>query len=262
MPGHFTHIYEARRVADWLAEQTSFNADDSPDEGWTPLNGGLDGLNVERAAQVMADWPKYTDLGAIGPDIFFFCQDYSSGPLAAAPFEDDTLMLAMAIYYWIDAAKEEDWEPLLILLAEVDQTFARIVRLLIKLQKLWQAFVDGWNATIGPFVDAAGAILDGLTGGILSQAAVVFQELFDGLKQIVEEELLTFKDIFSWFALKMRQGWDEKSFVWSDMLHYRKTNEMARNLLLEAKRQFDLNGDADQFAQFQAFALGWICHVG
>jgi len=262
MPGHFTHIYEARRVADWLAEQTSFNADDSPDEGWTPLHGGLDGLNVERAAQVMADWPKYTDLGAIGPDIFFFCQDYSSGPLAAAPFEDDTLMLAMAIYYWIDAAKEEDWEPLLILLAEVDQTFARIVRLLIKLQKLWQAFVDGWNATIGPFVDAAGAILDGLTGGILSQAAVVFQELFDGLKQIVEEELLTFKDIFSWFALKMRQGWDEKSFVWSDMLHYRKTNEMARNLLLEAKRQFDLNGDADQFAQFQAFALGWICHVG
>jgi hypothetical protein len=262
MPGHFTHIYAARRVADWLAQQQSFNADDNLDEGGQPLTGGLDGLDLPRAAKVMTDWPKYTNLGAIGPDIFFFCQDYGSGPLAAAPYEDDVLMLAMGIYYWIDTASEEDWEPLLILLAEVDQTFARIVRLLIKLKKLWDSFVAGWNATIGPFVDAVGNLLDGLTGGILSQAAVVFQELFDGLKQIAEEELLTFADIFSWFALKMRAGWDEKSFVWSDMLHYRKTNQMARNLFAEAKRQFDIDKNQDKFAQFQAFALGWICHVG
>jgi hypothetical protein len=262
MPGHFTHIYTARRVADWLARQKSFNPDDVGADGAALLLGGLDGIDPQRAAKVMADWPKFTNVGAIGPDLFFFCQDYSSGPLAAAPFQDDILMLAMRIYYWIDAARDLDWEPLLALIAEVDQTFAKIVRFLIKLQKIWDKFIEAWNATIGPFVNTLEKALDDLTGGILSQAGVALDELLTGLKQLAEEELLTFADIFSWFALKMRAGWDEKSFVWSDMLHYRNTNQMARNLFIEAKRQFDENHDETQFAQFQAFALGWICHVG
>src|SRR5262249_3365347 len=203
MPGHFTHIYTARRVADWLATQESFNPDDVGTEGSGVLRGGLDGLDPARAAKVMADWPKFVNIGAIGPDLFFFCQDYSSGPLAGAPFEDDILMLAMRIWYWVDAAKDDDWEPLLILLAEVDQTFAKIVRFRIKLQKIWQKFIDAWNATIGPFVNTLEKGLDDLTGGILSQAGVALDELLTGLKQLAEEELLSFADIFSWFALKM-----------------------------------------------------------
>jgi len=131
MPGHFTHVYTARRVADWLAEQDAFNPLDSvgSDGGSaSALLGGLDDL--------MKKWPIYTNIGSIGPDLFFFCQDYSSGPLAEFPYEDDLLMLAMAVYYWIDKARDEEWQPLLIILAEVDKTLARIVRLLIKLKKL------------------------------------------------------------------------------------------------------------------------------
>ncbi len=265
MPGHFTHIYTQRRVAAWLADQSAFNPDDAGDVDGLPappLTGGLLGIDPRRASELMTAWPTFAAVGAIGPDLFFFCQDYSSGPLAQFPFQDDLLMLAMRVAYWVDAARDANWEPLLALLAEVNQTFANIVRLLLKLQALWQQFVDVWDSTVGPLVSAADTALDDVTGGLVSAAGAAISELVDGLKQVAIEELSTFADVFSWFSLKMRVGWDEKSFVWSDMLHYRKTTQMARALLEEAERQYKLNGDQTQLAQFQAFALGWVCHVG
>lgn len=262
MPGHFTHVYTARRVADWISGQKEFNPLDTRDGADPVLTGGLDGLTPERCGYLMKKWPIYTNIGAIGPDLFFFCQDYSSGPLAEFQFQDDLIMLAMAIYYWVDKAKDEQWEPLLIILDSVDKTLARIVRFLIKLQKLWDEFIAVWNATIGPIVDSAEQLIDDLTGGLISSASQAFDQLINGLVKIAEEELVTFADIFSWFSLKMRVGWDEQAFVWSDMLHYRRTNQMARNLLAEAKSQFDADGDQDKYEQFQAFALGWICHLG
>ena len=265
MPGHFTHIYTQRRVAAWLAEQSSFNPDDVSNGEGPPaeqLTGGFLGIDAKRASEVMTSWPTFAAVGAIGPDLFFFCQDYSSGPLAEFQFQDDLLMLAMRVAYWIDSARDENWEPLLVLLAEVNQTFANIVRLLLKLQAIWQQFVDAWDATIGPLVSAANTALDDLTGGLVSAAGSAISELVDALEQVAIEELATFADVFSWFSLKMRVGWDEQSFVWSDMLHYRKTGQMARALLEEAQRQYQENGDETQFAQFQAFALGWVCHVG
>jgi hypothetical protein len=262
MPGHFTHVYTARRVAEWLSDQKIFNPLDEPADGFAGLEGGFLGLTPKRCGALMKKWPIYTNVGAIGPDLFFFCQDYSSGPLAAFEFQDDLLMLAMAAYYWVDHAKDEEWEPLLLILGEVDQTFASIVRLLIKLKKLWDEFVAAWDATIGPIVDTAAQVLDDLTGGVISALGDAIDQLVNGIVKIAEEELLTFADVFSWFSLKMRVGWDEQAFTWSDMLHYRHTNEMARNLMVEAKAQFDDDGDKDKFEQFQAFVLGWICHVG
>jgi len=265
MPGHFTHIYTQRRVAAWLAEQNSFNPDDVFERGEPrpqPLLGGFLGIDPRRASEVMTAWPTFATVGAIGPDLFFFCQDYSSGPLAEFQFQDDLLMLAMRVIYWIDEARDQDWEPILVLLAEINQTFADIIRLLLKLQKIWQQFMDVWNATVGPIVSAAETAIDDLTGGLVSAFSSAISELVGGLEQIVIDELATFTDVFSWSSLKMRVGWDEKAFVWSDMLHYRKTNQMARALLEEAQRQFDLDGDQTKFAQFQAFALGWVCHIG
>ena len=261
MPGHFTHVYTARQLAAWLAEQKTFNPLDQ-DDGVQRLLGGLQGLDPQRCSAVMTKWPIYTNVGAIGPDLFFFCQDYGSGPLAAFPFEDDLLMLAMAVYFWVDKAKDEEWEPLLVILAEVDQTFARIVRILIKLKKIWDDFVAAWDATIGPIVDAVEETIDTLTGGLLTAFQQALNELVLALEEVAEQELITFVDIFSWFSLKMRAGMDEQSFVWSDMLHYRKTTTMARNLFLEAQRQFDEDGDQDKLEQFQAFALGWVAHLG
>jgi hypothetical protein len=261
MPGHFTHIYTARRVADWLSGQRLFNPDDHGD-GVSPLTGELSGISPAEAARVMTAWPRFTAIGAIGPDLFFFCQDYGSGPLAKTSFEDDALMLAMTIAYWVDEAADNDYAPMIALLAEIDTTFAQVVRLLLQLEKIWKDFQQAWDATIGPIVSSVGAALDDLTGGLISEAGDAIDALAAALKQVVVQELTTFQDIFSWFSLKMRQGWDEQSFLWSDMLHYRRTTDMARNLLAEADSQFKEDNDAIKRDQFRAFALGWICHVG
>ena len=127
----------------------------------------------------MKKWEKFTAIGAIGPDIFYFCQDWNNdilGPLS------DELMLALATYYFIDTAKENDWEPLLVILDEANSQLADLLRFLIKLQKIWDDFVDGWNATIGPIVADIENLTDDLTGGVLSEFGVVLDELKLALK--------------------------------------------------------------------------------
>jgi len=181
MPGHFTHLYTQRQVAAWLAGQTSFNPDDvSGEQGVGRLTGGFLGIDPARASQVMTEWPTYAAVGAIGPDLFFFCQDYSSGPLAEFPFQDDLLMLAMRVAYWVDNDRDANYEPLLVLLAEVNQTFANIVRFLLKLQAIWDDFKAGWDATIGPIVSDITSALNDLTGGVIDAAGSALSELVDG----------------------------------------------------------------------------------
>jgi hypothetical protein len=253
MPGHFTHIYTARRVADLLV---SGDFQDWPDGVEIPYDQQLCG-------SVMREWEKFTAVGAIGPDLFYFSQDYNTEPIGE---RSDLLMLALATYYYFDAAKEDDWEPLLIILDEVSSTMAALLRLLIKLEKMWQSFVEGWDATIGPLVSAASDVLDDLTGGLISQFKVVVVELEVALKTIGEEELLTFKDIFGGFDTCVNKGWSENAFLWSDMSHYRRTTTMCHNLVKQAERLRTSTDDPKEnetrFRQFLAFALGYTTHVG
>jgi len=176
MPGHFTHIYTARRVADLLA---SGKFDD-----WTALGEGGDPVarfDPRTCGELMQKWEKFTAIGAIGPDLFFFSQDWNNEVLG--PISDD-IMLALAVADFFDAAKENDWEPVLVILAEVNSTLAGIIRLLIRLQKIWDDFVAVWNKTIGPFVEVAGEIADDLTGGILSEFGDAVQELLNAIETV------------------------------------------------------------------------------
>lgn len=272
MPGHFVHIYMARQVAAWLSGQSCFNPDDVAGSGRIgsggvddgvkgPLLGGLGGLGPERAAEIMERWPKFTALGAVGPDLFFYCQDYSKGAFTEHPFPDDLLMLAMGIVYAVRDGGEERMRPLLVLLAEANQVFAGIVRMMIKLESVWGEVVDAYNGSLDAIVSALGGVADDLTGGVVAQAKVAIENVLSGVKRAVVDEVASSEDFFASFAERTRNGWDERSFAWSDMLHYRKTSQMPRNLLLEAERQFGLDGDGDKREQFQAFALGWTCHV-
>ena len=146
MPGHFTHIYTARRVADLLA------SGDFTD--WPQMGAGGDAVShydPTTCGQLMHKWEKFTAIGAIGPDLFFFSQDWSNDILG--PRSDD-IMLALAVYYFFDAASEDDWEPILLILQDVNSTMTAIIRFLIKIQKIWNDFVTVWDNTIGPLVDA------------------------------------------------------------------------------------------------------------
>jgi hypothetical protein len=250
VPGHFTHIYTARRVADHLMNG------ELPD--WPEVGEGLLGHDPVALGEIMRDYEKFTAIGAIGPDLFYFSQDYNGLPLGPV---SDELMLALAVYYFFDKAKEEDWEPLLIILDQVNATMAALIRFLIKLQKIWQEFVDGWNATIGPIVADIENLADALTGGVLSEFAVVLKELQLALKMIAEEELLTFVDIFSMFDTCVQKGFDEKLFLWSDMSHYRRPSALCQAFVKQAKALAD-DGEEERSKQFLAFALGYMTHLG
>ena len=83
MPSHFTHIYTARRVADLLL---SGEFKDWPSGAGVPYDAVTCG-------KAMRDWEKFTAIGAIGPDIFYFSQDYNTPPIGK---HNDDLMLALA----------------------------------------------------------------------------------------------------------------------------------------------------------------------
>lgn len=246
MPGHFTHMYTARRVADHLLTA------DFPDWPEAAVR------DARACGQIMRDNEKFTAIGAIGPDLFYFSQDYNGLPLG--PISDE-LMFALAVYYFFDTAHEEDWEPLLIILDQVNATMAALIRFLIKLQKIWQTFVDGWNATIGPIVADIENLADALTGGVLSEFGVVLDELQLALKTIAEEELLTFVDIFTNFDTCVQKGFDEKLFLWSDMSHYRRPSALCQAFVKQADA-LAAAGKTTESEQFLAFSLGYMTHLG
>ncbi len=270
MPGPFTHIYTQRRVADLLQHGVT-DSFVRPDDDPLPEGRALDpdGLLLDPLTlqQAMADWPKFAALGAIGPDLCFFLQDYADPRIPC-----DEIMLALSLLYFLDDQNRIDEEhpladtdqALLAILAEVNETFADILRFILKIDHAWQAFVKVWDATIGPILDAAGKVLDDVTGGLLSELGDAFTELATALVAVGAEELLTEGDIFGWFALKMRKGYDEQAFLWSDMLHYRRTSRVPQRLFAHA-RDLIASSDAtdnEHGNQLLAYASGWVCHVG
>ena len=255
MPGHFTHIYTARRVAELLASGEF--------EDWPDLGGGGDAVTAydpRYCGELMQKWPKFTSVGAIGPDLFFFSQDWSNDILGP---RSDEIMLAMAVYYFFDAAKEDDYEPLLIILEDVDTTLTQFIRFLIKLQKIWNDFVEVWNKTIGPLVDTASELLDDLTGGLLNEFKGVLEQLLDAIEVIGVEELSTFVDLWGAMNTVVAKGYPEANFLWSDMTHYRRTGATCQALVRQAESLRDGTDDGEErFEQFLAYAMGWIVHVG
>ena len=255
MPGHFTHIYTARRVADLLVSGEFVD--------WPGFNGGGDAVNRYDpvfCGTIMRKWEKFTSVGAIGPDLFFFSQDWSNEILGP---RSDLIMLALATYYYFDAAKEDDWEPLLIILEEVNSTMAGIIRFLIRLDKIWKDFVKAWNKTVGPLVSAVGNLADDLSGGILSELKGALGELLIAIKEMGLLEITTFADMWGLMNTCVQKGWSEDSFLWSDMAHYRRTSATCQALVRQAEGMRDGTDQGEErFEQFLAFALGYIVHVG
>ncbi len=265
MPGAFTHIYAQRGMAKLLA------GNDITKDFIRPVDGALlepqvldpDGrmLGPAELAKAMADWPKFAALGAIGPDMFFFLQDYASPDIPC-----DEVMLGLSLLYYLDdqGRLDDPYEGLVAILGEINSTWAGILRLIIKLDTLWKKFVDKWNETVGPIMDKAGQVADDLAGGLLSELGDAFNELKNDLMAVGAEEVLTEGDIFSWFSLKMREGCDEQSFLWSDMLHYRRTGRVPQRLFAHARALLQSGEpiDREHGSQLLAYASGWVTHVG
>jgi hypothetical protein len=267
MPGPFTHIYTARRVSDLLTNPDALTHDfvRPTDDALAAIQNLAPELLAELGPQAcgakMQAWPKFTALGANGPDLFFFLQDYNN---IAIPC--DEVMLAMSLLYYLDDQKRlpDEYSGLVAILALVNSTWASILQFIIKLDQIWQNFLATWNATIGPILDAAGKVIDDLTGNLLSELGQAFTQLGNDLLALAAEEILSEGDIFGWFSLKMRKGYDEQAFLWSDMTHYRRTSIVPAQLIAHARRMM-ISRDPlvrEHADQLIAFALGWVCHVG
>lgn len=269
MPGPFTHIYTQRRLVDFLAASNGMGVSSAfvrPKDG--DLLGpqqldpaALDGLTPAECVKVMLAWPKFAALGAIGPDFFFFLQDYAQPQIPS-----DELMLALSLLYWLDdqGRLDDPWEGLLAIIGDITgNAFVTLLRFLIKLDKIWTKFIDKLQQLIGPILDAAGQLLDDLTGGLLNELGDLFTQIKNDIVTLIAEEALSWQDIFAFFSLKMRTGVDEQAFVWSDMTHYRLTSYFPRRLLAHARTLASSENpvDREHADQLTAYAVGWISHV-
>ena len=83
MPGPFTHIYTTRGAPDLLRGDiiegiVRLAGDDlAEDQTLAPELAAESGS--ARWAEIMRNWPTYTALGAVGPDLFFYRWRSSQG---------------------------------------------------------------------------------------------------------------------------------------------------------------------------------------
>ncbi|KAH6714841.1 hypothetical protein BKA61DRAFT_672825 [Leptodontidium sp. MPI-SDFR-AT-0119] len=208
MPGPFTHIYTARRVADFLNSENCtkefLRSRDStllPDQA---LAGDLiDSLGKRVCGNAMKTWEKFTAVGAIGPDIFFWLQDYNISQIPC-----DEIMLAMSLLYYLDdeGFLEDPFDGLLKILAKaVPDSWGKILMFIVRLHEIYVKFKEIWDSTVGELISKAGRAIDDALGGLLTSLGQILETLKNDIIALVAEELLTEADIFGWFSLKMRK---------------------------------------------------------
>ncbi len=168
---------------------------------------------LERAAQ---DHPAYVALGAIGPDMFFLLPDFKP-PAGSMLFGAADFI--RELYTWWD-----------------------------------ENFMEPWEDTLGPIADNTWDQLDAAaTGGLLGQLGDLAS---NGIAFLIAQlEILVTRqfDVFGILGSGVQEGFDEQTFFWSDMLHYRRTFAFGRTLYEKARA----SGDDRQLA----YALGWMSHL-
>jgi hypothetical protein len=159
--------------------------------------------------------PSYTALGAIGPDLFFLLPDFKP-PLGQMLWGAASTI--KDLYTWWD-----------------------------------DNFLDPWEDQIGPISANASDEVDALAGGLAGQLSQILSRAYQYLLDTVIVLATRQYDIFGLLSSGVPSGYDEHTFFWSDMLHYRKTYEFAHHLWAKAS--------AEGNERFQAFALGWMTHL-
>jgi hypothetical protein len=159
--------------------------------------------------------PAYSALGAIGPDMFFLLPDFKG--------DTGTYLWGAAnfirdTYTWLD-----------------------------------DNFLGPWEDALGPIGMNSADELGALTGGLSSQLGNIASETISFLKDAIITLMSRQYDVFGVLSSGVQDGYDEKSFFWSDMFHYRKTSEFGHYLFAKAR---DSGNEAHM-----AFALGWISHI-
>jgi hypothetical protein len=173
------------------------------------------GLSAAQIEAIATANPTYLALGAIGPDIFFLLPDFKP------PVGNMLWKLANEIMQFYT-----DWD---------------------------NTFLGPYESAMGPIGDNLNDELNALTGGLKDTIDGIVTQATNLLRDFILDLILQQYDFFGLLSSGVPAGFDEQTFFWSDMLHYRQTYRFGAELWQRATQQND--------ARFQAFALGWISHL-
>ena len=234
MPGPYIHIAVAEHVSQLLLDLDAWPRDRIP----LPQLPGPSPMDLGRLAR---DHPNYFALGAIGPDMFFFLPDFRA--------------------LCINGHRVPIANSLIGVLEFLDDLY----------KTLDEWILEDWERYFGPGSENVEETISRLTGDL----STVVSDILGSLASI---EILALMDLLSqsqdwWgkFSLGLNRGFDNQDFLWSDMLHYRRTSQFGHNLWLLANKKAsseDASGDEEKIKEakawadrLRAYALGYMTHL-
>jgi len=226
MPGWYIHLSAAKRAAEMLS-LINTASDASKESAPPPISSFKpSGPTPQELVDIIRKYPNYYALGAIGPDIFFFLPDFKG---------------------------------------KTGNFVARLAEWIIETYDLLDEKVFSvWENTMGPIEQDNAEEISRLTGGLSD----TIDQISSYISSILNDAILDFMSrLYDWFTIfgsGVPHGYDDKLFFWSDMFHYRRTNEFARDLLLHAQENSYDDSDPGNRYKYEpgvAFALGWMTHV-
>jgi hypothetical protein len=183
---------------------------------------GAPGVPPAELARLLTEHPNYASLGAIGPDLFFFLPDFRDIEVGGVPIQLSSVLVGVLNF--------------------LDEMYAAI-----------DPFITKYERYLGPLQENMEEEISRLTGGLSEAVSNVVGELSSILITLLEKLVTYEKDFFDYFSLGFNKGYDEKAFLWSDMLHYRKTGEFGQALWNRAVASEDEGS--------RAYALGYLTHM-
>ena len=218
MPGHYVHLSAMRATAAALGSRRGAFRPERSER----VDPDWKGMDMRALAALMQARPNFASLGAIGPDLFFFLPDF----------------------------RDSKGLPL-------SSVLVQVLKFLEGLYEKLDPYVEKYNEYLGPITENAAEQMSRLTGGLSESVGNIIGELGDILIAAIEAFATDQIDIFEYFSLGHNRGWDEQAFLWSDMLHYRRTGQFGRALVATAVAMPDVS-DRDKAL---AYAMGYLTHV-
>jgi Zinc dependent phospholipase C len=120
-----------------------------------------------------------------------------------------------------------------------------------------EVFLGPYESALGPIGDNLSDEINALTGGLKDEIEAIFGDAMKLLKNFILRLILEQYDFFGVLSSGLQSAFDEQTFFWSDMLHYRETYRFGAELWRRASEL----PDAEQRGRCQAFALGWMTHL-
>lgn len=182
------------------------------------INPDRTGDDVADLGAIMDENPNYAAIGAVGPDLFFFLPDFRD----VGDFQLGSVLVG-------------------------------VLDFIVKVYDALDPYVSKWEHFLGPISEDTAEEMSRLTGGLSETVGDINGELSGILTTLLEDFAVQEQDWWEKFSLGLDHGYDDQSYLWSDMLHYRSTGQFGQQLWNNARK--------DRNQGLWAYALGYLTHI-